>query len=100
MKLVAEKRGKKLLVVVATFKGKLRDDYVDESYRHEELNSGTSCDAEWLLTFTKNMLRNAEKDGMRSLPHAVPHQSSVHNYHRVHINIVISSVTSRRPQHI
>ncbi|MPC86841.1 hypothetical protein E2C01_081677 [Portunus trituberculatus] len=49
-------------VITRRFKGKLRDDYVDESHRHEELDSATSCDAEWLLTFTKNMLRKAEKD--------------------------------------
>ncbi|XP_045132270.1 uncharacterized protein LOC123516732 [Portunus trituberculatus] len=42
-------------VITEKFKGKLRYPYVDESYRHEELDDGTSCEA-------KNMLRKVEKD--------------------------------------
>ena len=51
-----------ITLISGRFKGKLRDDYLDESHKYEEENNKDRCGVQWLLSFAQNALRKAEKD--------------------------------------
>ena len=46
--------------ITSRFEGKLRDDYMDEKHKYRKENPGALCGAQWLLTFTEDMLAKAE----------------------------------------